>query len=373
MVDKKCLMAALCFLVSNSLFITHGLVVMKQRKAHQHHPNTKDETYKHNYDDQKGYTAKPVGWSFNSWKELDPEYIQERWAVREESRWLMMTAALFGAVAWFWLMVPIVQSAWVLSRGGKRRVGIHMLMAALAVCGGIVELLARLLTVGMDSVAFWMARDFNLSDWNGEGSDDGTGWRVLEMIHTVAKGMILWVDAFESLALFGIVAILFHSVATEPKFRVRRNTSILINSESETQELTASESIAASSEAEDGGEAAPSSPPPAAFEGGASRTPIKPTFSRCFIWLGLVVGLLSLVAFVADVLRFLQWKVFGQMAMAADALLGVVFLPMWLIHMGCQLPEATERYERTERRAAILAMGGQDETVPLKETEGEFS
>ena len=39
---------------------------------------------------------------------------------------------LFGAFAWFWLMVPIVQSAWVLSRGGKRLVGPHMLLAAVS-------------------------------------------------------------------------------------------------------------------------------------------------------------------------------------------------------------------------------------------------
>lgn len=39
---------------------------------------------------------------------------------------------LFGAMAWFWLMVPIVQSAWILSKGGKRLVGAHMSLAAVS-------------------------------------------------------------------------------------------------------------------------------------------------------------------------------------------------------------------------------------------------
>lgn len=33
-------------------------------------------------------------------------------------------------------------------------------------------------------------------------------------------GMLLWVDAFESLAVFGIVAVFFFSIGTEPKHRL---------------------------------------------------------------------------------------------------------------------------------------------------------
>ena len=39
---------------------------------------------------------------------------------------------LFGAMAWFWLVVPIVQSARILSKGGKRLVGAHMSLAAVS-------------------------------------------------------------------------------------------------------------------------------------------------------------------------------------------------------------------------------------------------
>ena len=44
----------------------------------------------------------------------------------------MMAAALFGVLAWFFLMVPICQSAWILSKGGKRLVGPHLLLAAVS-------------------------------------------------------------------------------------------------------------------------------------------------------------------------------------------------------------------------------------------------
>lgn len=66
------------------------------------------------------------------WKDLDPDYIQSRWIHREDSRVLLMCAALFGVVAWFFLIVPIVQSAWILSKGGKRLVGPHIFMASVS-------------------------------------------------------------------------------------------------------------------------------------------------------------------------------------------------------------------------------------------------
>ncbi len=43
-----------------------------------------------------------------------------------------MAAALFGTLAWFFLIVPIVQSAWILSKGGRRLVGPHLLMASVS-------------------------------------------------------------------------------------------------------------------------------------------------------------------------------------------------------------------------------------------------
>ena len=90
-----------------------------------------DNSYNENTDAAHSF-IKPMSFNFEYWKELDPTYIELRWGDREKQRPIMMSAALFGAMAWFWLIVPIVQSAWVLSRGGKRLVGPHLLLAAVS-------------------------------------------------------------------------------------------------------------------------------------------------------------------------------------------------------------------------------------------------
>lgn len=366
--DPKCLAAAICFLTSNVLFVVHGALEMKE-ESNANGGNTNQY------------------FNYESWKDLDPSYIEIRWVQHVAQRPIMMCAALFGAMAWFWLMVPIIQSAWVLSRGGKRLVGAHMLLAALAACGSIIELLSRLMIVGMTNTAEWLAKDFNLDDWNSQG--DGTGWRVLEMIHIVTRGMLLWIDAFEALALFGIVVVMFYSISSEPKFRTKRTAasqSIVVNSESEDVGADAASGSAASTstsgvvgDTELSGtvyrsDSKPSStPPPSAFAAVSSKVAVKPTFTKCFAYYGLFVGLLALVDFVADVLRFINWPLFGRIAMATNILLGVVFLPIWLLCLARQLPVATERFEREGKRDATILDAGEDEMAKLLGNERQIS
>lgn len=368
--DLKCLAAALCFLTSNVLFIVHGALVYKENE-----PNSTDGSNR-------------MKFSFGSWKELDPIYIESRWAEREQARPIMMSAALIGAFAWFWLIVPIVQSAWVLSKGGKRQVGAHMSLAALAIVGGIIELLARLLTVGMTNASMWIAKDFNLDNWTGSESDDGIGWRVLEMIHIVTRGLLIWIDAFEALAIFGIVVVLFYSIYTEDKFRVNLNSmpakvekssSIIVQNDDKADAASGGAStsgvigdteLSGSTYRSDSNQTPP--PPSSAFAATSSKIPIKPTFNKCFAWYGLFVGLLAILDFLADVLRFVDWKLFGRIAMATNVLLGVIFLPVWLLCLAAQLPAATARFEREERRAGIVGHSVGDETAALMGKEREI-
>lgn len=268
---------------------------------------------------------------------------------------------LLGALAWFWLIVPVVQSAWVLSKGFKRAVGPHMLLAGLAICGGIIELLARLLVAGMTNASLWLAQDFNLEDWD-DGDVMGTGWRVLEMIHIVTAGMLLWIDAFESLALFGIVSVIFYSIETEPRFEVKRRN-----------DDAAPAIVVENTWNED--DASPSSGAAAGAAGGTTtKVPVKPTFSQCFAIYGLFVGLLALLDFVADVCRFVNWSVFGRMAMAMNLVLGVFLLPIWLLVLAKELPAATARYEREESQVGMLvnSIVVDGERTPLVGSEGEM-
>lgn len=247
-------------------------------------------------------------------------------------------------------------------------VGPHMLLAAMAICGGLIELIARLLIVGMTNASMWLARDFNLDYWNNNGQQDGTGWRVLEMIHVVTRGMLLWIDAFEAMALFGMVVVIFYSVATEPKFKTRRSSSIIM----EEEETTGADAASGTSDSlgDSAVNAPSSSPPQSAFSGVTTKVSVQPTFTKCFAGYGIFVGLLALADFLADVLRFLNWRFFGRMAMATNALLGVIFLPIWLLCLARQLPEATDRFERAEMRASMLL---DSERAPLKGNEREVS
>mmetsp|Transcript_14434 Transcript_14434/g.29831 ORF Transcript_14434/g.29831 Transcript_14434/m.29831 type:complete len:344 (+) Transcript_14434:100-1131(+) len=335
--DIKCIAAAMCFATSNILFAVHTSRLLLR-------PNLTDD------DEEEGTS------SIELWKELNPTHIQGQWARMSEERPIMASASLLNVVAWFLMIGPLLQSAWVLSRGGRRLVGPHVLLAMLAVCGGLVELLARLFYVGMMNAAQWLARDFNLDDWGGNA--EGIGWRVLEMIHVVTRGMLLWIDAFESLALFGIFALLFYSVTTE---------TALVKRELASKRSTATENsimkdvFETSSECEDPEESA-STPPQAAFQAVPERsTPssestgiVKPSFTKRFVYFGLFVGNIALLDFFAEVFRFFNWRVFGRLTMFTNIIMGGLLFPIWLLCLAWQLPGATVRFETVEHGARVL-------------------
>ncbi|KAK1739456.1 hypothetical protein QTG54_009999 [Skeletonema marinoi] len=379
--DSKCIAAAVCFTTSNILYVIHGALMMKQNSSSsQKIADGNDATiFNGVYDDNNNYNQAqtqsqyhPMNFNFTHWKDLDPIYIQSRWIQREDSRALMMSAALFGTLAWFFLMVPIVQSAWILSRGGRRLVGPHLLMASLGVVGGIIELLTRLIAVGMNNAQEWLAKDFNLSDWGSEGESSGDGWRVLEMIHIVTRGMLLWIDSFEALAIFGIVVIIWYSVGLEPKFKsVKRSLSVdtgVVASSPESENAIIIEDEAEESLDDDSQEVPTTQQPPSSAFAAVSATTkvaVKPTFTKCFTYYGLFVGFLSAIDFVAAVLRFINWPLFGRIAMVTQTLVGVIFLPIWLLIFAKQLGRATDSFEREEQRRVHLDGCTDDEVTGL--------
>ena len=219
------------------------------------------------------------------------------------------------------------------------------LQIKLAIFGSLNELIARLLMVGMTNAAMWLARDFNLDDWTEEG--DGTGWRVLEMIHIVTHGMILWVDAFETLAMFGIVSILFYSVATEPKYKTKSVEGDFDDTRSDMDRIGVELEEFGSTRRLNFNE-----PPASAFS--HTKIPIPRTFNKCFLYYGLFIGGLCIIDFIADVLRFVNWMVFGRLAMAINVVVGVILLPIWLLIFAKQLPIATERFERMQHRYEMM-------------------
>jgi hypothetical protein len=101
-------------------------------------------------------------------------------------------------------------------------------------------------------------------------------------------GAILWIDAFEWLALFGIMCCMYYSVVTLPD----ENRVI----------------------------------------------------GLWLVRLGLLIGILCLFDFAADILRFTTWSPYSKIALLISILNSLVLLPMWLIMLSIQLPGAKPKH-----------------------------
>jgi len=297
-IDPRCMAAAFCFIISNVLF-AFEVVISRS------------------------------GGSRSKWLDLDPSYLQTRWTAFEDLREVVVIGVLIAALGWLFLMAPIVQMAWVLSRGGKRLVGVHSAIAGLAIMGCLIEMIALFMQAGMTWSKFWLAREFNLDDWTSTG--DGTGWRVIEMIRIITNGMIVWIATFESLAVFGIVYLVFYSVAAEPKYKTIEHGKSKGGEDNEVVDETASTNRLQT-----------------------TTLQIEPTFTRAFISYGLFIGVLAFFDFVATVMRYIKWQPFDEIALYIDILLGCLFLPIWILCLGNQLPDATSQFEEDEEKTSIM-------------------
>lgn len=159
MVDLVCIFTALLFFTSNLLEI----IAESMRKTH-HDAN------------------------YEALHELDPDYLMQQWLVGDETtKRLFLSSGIIKTAAWFALVGPILQVAWILSSGGKRKLGTHVMLSTYALGGTMAELISRLMIIGSYSAAHWIANSFNLANWTTSGGDD-IGWRVLEVVFIVVEG-----------------------------------------------------------------------------------------------------------------------------------------------------------------------------------------
>jgi hypothetical protein len=113
----------------------------------------------------------------------------DRWLNEDQttSR-LALSAGVIKTLAWFSFMVPILQVAWILSRGGKRKLGCHAFMSSLVIAGTLTEVISRLMLIGSYQATNWIAKDFNLYNWTDRVNDDMIGWRVLQIAFIIVEG-----------------------------------------------------------------------------------------------------------------------------------------------------------------------------------------
>ena len=144
------------------------------------------------FNEERGYRASG-GFNFEEWKTLEPHFIVQTWVWRLLNGTLNSWANLLNSFAWFSLVIPIVQVAWVLSRKGKRRVGMHSYLVFLVLGGCFSEFTSRLITTGLEDVTRYIVMNFNLDDWETSftGDIDGMGWRVIEMVHLYTRGKLI--------------------------------------------------------------------------------------------------------------------------------------------------------------------------------------
>ena len=83
------------------------------------------------------------------------------------------------------------------------------------------------------------------------------------------------------------------------------------------------------------------------------------------VWLarlGLLIGILCLFDFVADILRVQAWSVFSKFAVLISVLNMLVMLPVWLIMLSCQLPAAQPKYNEYGEEEEAFVGNGEGET-----------
>jgi len=262
--DRSCLISAILFFVSNFLTLIY-------------------------FKEQRDYRADGEV-SFKSLQMLEPASILTVWEHRISNATLESWSHLLNAFAWFTLVIPVVQSAYVLSRGGKRNPAMHGYLALLVFIGSFTEFTSRLIVSGLEDSLRYVISTFNLNDWETaiDGEIDGMGWRVIEIIHWVTRGFVLWVDSFEWIVMFQILLIIYASV---------QNDNMKMQ------------------------------------EG-------PPLFSSKWAFFGLFISFMCLFDFVTSVLRLESWRLWSLVSFVISIANRLIFMPIWLLLLGRQLPAA---------------------------------
>lgn len=233
---------------------------------------------------------------YDLYTDLDPGYIQMEWGFRVTGRPLYLSAGILNTVAWFFLMFPIVQLSWILSQKGTKWISLHVAITILVLTGSLTEWISHVLYIGSSMTSELLVRQFNLDSWITPNSEDAIGWRTLEITHIVTYGFISMIGAIEWIFLAMVLFLIHISV-----WRWRRNVD-------------------------------------------------STTFGSVWNALGLFIGLMCVLEFVAEVLRLDGYKTFGLIAFWYSGVNRLVLIPTWLILLGCRLPYASLKLNQQAHR-----------------------
>ena len=223
---------------------------------------------------------------------LDPDYIIDSFAHRSSQATTEISIGLINALGWCVFCIPILLTSWHLSNRGTQHLSVSIGIAVLALAGSFSEMLAAVLYLGVSNTIEWVSSSFELKDWTGAG--DTVGYRTVEVVSVILRGLLLWVDAMEWLFLCGIFVLLFKLVRATTRASSMEENSL---------------------------------------------------WSSQWAMLGLCIGILSLVDFYANVLRFASWRVFSRIAFYVSMSMRLVLMPIWLLWLGRILHSVTMKGE----------------------------
>ena len=195
---------------------------------------------------------------------------------------------------WFFLAFPIVRLAWILSHGGIQSRWLHISIVVLTFTAGMTELLSHLFWFGMFYASKMLVLEFNLEVWlsdqssGADGSEsDLIGWKALEINHIVGRGFVWMTDSYEWLSLSIVMIFIYVSVR---HWRANTNDTTC--------------------------------------------------FGSCWNHLGLFIGLLSLLEFVMEVVRFERHGKGIQthfIVYIYSILNRLILIPLWILTLGYAL------------------------------------
>jgi len=256
----------------------------------------------------------------NSYMQLMPDDIVDEWVSRENVSALEFASGILNGIFWIVFTLPIIEMAWILSRGGTESIALNCGILLFVLAGAWTKWFSNVFWNGMYLSLLMMAKNFNLDDWMSSLQDaqyqldgeDGIGWRVLEVNYLASKGLVWIVNAAEWVFLTGVFTMSFVSVL---KWRKHDQT----------------------------------------------------TFGAKWNALGLFIGLISAVDFVAEMIGVEGFKIAWIFVVLYASLTRLILIPLWIIILGFQLPEATSKaFDSGESgiEMAELQQEGQGEGPP---------
>ena len=250
-------------------------------------------------------------------KQLDTNYIQDEWEFRIENKGHLVATGVITALAWFFLCFPILQLVFVLNQQTKSTISkslwLHSGIVILTLGGAFTEWISYFVYLGVTMSCELMFKDFDLQNWTNQGNDF-IGFKSLEVTYFAIRGINFWVDAVEWLALFFIMVFVYVSV--------RRY-----------------------------------------------QTTHPGHFSIWWNALGLAIGIFSLLDFITEILRVVDFRVFSRLAFYYAAVNRLVFLPVWLLLLGWKLPQALAQLEEEANKPTPTTAAAGEVELPVTNSE----